>query len=140
MTRRYLLDTSTVSWTMARVPNRGVVQKMSQHGLHCALPAPVWHELVYGCERLSPGQRRSTLEAYLEDVVRKSFVVLDYDGAAAEWHARERARLEAAGKPAPFVDGQIASIARVHDLVLVTANPKDFRGFAGLTIENWVTK
>lgn len=125
---------------MARVPNRGVVQKMSQHGLHCALPAPVWHELVYGCERLSPGQRRSTLEAYLEDVVRKSFAVLDYDGAAAEWHARERARLEAAGKPAPFVDGQIASIARVHDLVLVTENPKDFRGFAGLTIESWVTK
>jgi tRNA(fMet)-specific endonuclease VapC len=70
-------------------------------------------------------------------VVLASFPILDYGRAAAEWHAVERARLEAAGKTPPFVDGQIAAIASVNDLVLVTANKTDFRGFKGLRVQNW---
>ena len=38
----------------------------------------------------------------------------------------------------PFVDGQIAAIACVNDLVLVTANKVDFRGFKGLRVEGWI--
>ena len=53
------------------------------------------------------------------------------------WHAVERARLEAAGKTTPFIDGQIAAIASVNDLVLVTANKADFRGFRGLRVQSW---
>ena len=34
-------------------------------------------------------------------------------------------------------DGQIASIARVNELVVVTANVKDFRRFEGLEVQNW---
>ena len=67
-------------------------------------------------------RRRDAIERYLEDVALASFPILDYDRAAAEWHARERVRLETAGKTPPFIDGQIAAIASVHDLVLVTAN------------------
>ena len=50
---------------------------------------------------------------------------------------RERARLEGLGRPAPYVDGQIAAIALVNDLVLVTANVKDFARFKALEVENW---
>ncbi len=39
--------------------------------------------------------------------------------------------------PAPFVDGQIAAIAYVDDLVLVTGNVQDFKRYAGLSVENW---
>ena len=67
-----------------------------------------------------------------------SFPILDYDRAAAEWHGQERVRLEAAGKTPPFVDGQIAAIAYVNDLTLVTANKLDFRGIKGLRVEGWV--
>ena len=102
-----------------------------------AIAAPVWHELSYGVRRLPKGKRRTVLEAYLRDVVRSSFAVLPYDEAAAEWHGRERARLESIGRAAPFVDGQIAAIAHVHSLIVVTANPQDFRRFDGLRIENW---
>jgi predicted nucleic acid-binding protein len=35
------------------------------------------------------------------------------------------------------VDGQIAAIAAVNDLVLVTRNVRDFSGFAGLDVESW---
>jgi predicted nucleic acid-binding protein len=34
-------------------------------------------------------------------------------------------------------DGQIAAIADVNELTLVTANPRDFRRFEGLKIEDW---
>ena len=88
--------------------------------------------------RLPESRRREAIERYLEDVVLASFPILDYDRATAEWHARERVRLEAAGKTPPFVDGQIAAIACVNDLVLVTANRADFRGFKGLRVESWV--
>jgi tRNA(fMet)-specific endonuclease VapC len=97
----------------------------------------VWHELTYGCRRLPKGKRRTALEAYLRDVVHGSFPILPYDEAAAAWHGEERARLEALGRPAPFVDGQIAAIAHAHGLALATTNDKDFVGCRGLRIENW---
>jgi tRNA(fMet)-specific endonuclease VapC len=64
-------------------------------------------------------------------------VILPYDASAAAWHARERARLTRRGKRPAFVDGQIAAIAAVNDLVLVTRNLRDFSGFSGLEIESW---
>jgi hypothetical protein len=62
--------------------------------------------------------------------VLASFPILDYNRDAAEWHARERARLEVSGKTPPFVDAQIAAIACVNNLVLVTANQPDFPRFS----------
>jgi tRNA(fMet)-specific endonuclease VapC len=49
----------------------------------------------------------------------------------------ERARLDRVGKTAPFVEGQIASIALVHNLALVTKNVRDFVSFIGLRVEDW---
>jgi tRNA(fMet)-specific endonuclease VapC len=63
--------------------------------------------------------------------------ILDYDELAAEWHAAERARLVARGETPPFADGQIAAIAQVNDLTLVTFNDVDFRRFDGLRILVW---
>jgi tRNA(fMet)-specific endonuclease VapC len=137
VTLRYLLDTSTLSATISARPERALVQRLTQRGPQCAIASVVWNELVYGCERLEVGKRRTELEAYLTDVVLTSFPVLPYDEAAATWHGAERARLERAGKPAPYVDGQIAAIARVHDLILVTTNSRDFARFRDLTVEDW---
>jgi tRNA(fMet)-specific endonuclease VapC len=100
----------------------------------------VWNELTYGSERLPPGKRKLEIETYLRDVVLNSFPILPYDQEAATWHALERARQERAGRPAPYVDGQIAAIAHVHDLILVTANVKDFARFEGLAVEDWTTE
>jgi tRNA(fMet)-specific endonuclease VapC len=70
-------------------------------------------------------------------VVLTSFPVLDYNREAADWHALERARLGSIGKTPPFVDGQIAAIAFVNDLILVTSNVRDFEGFRGLQVQSW---
>ena len=134
---RYLLDTSIVSSPISKVPNADILKHLDANGHECAIAAPVWHELTYGCRRLPRGKRRAALETYLQDVVLASFPVLSYDERAAHWHGHERARLEGLGRPATYVDGQIAAIAAVNDLVLVTVNLKDFAMFKGVVVENW---
>lgn len=137
MTLKYLLDTSTVSSAISARPDRNVLNRLTQRGHECAIASVVWDELTYGCARLDPGKRKAELEAYLRDVVLKSFPILPYDQAAASWHGVERARLERAGRSGPYVNGQIAAVARVHDLVLVTANVRDFARFKDLEVEDW---
>lgn len=137
MTLRYLLDTNVLSEPSAAAPNPGVVKHFQRHQLHIATASVVWNELLYGSHRLPASKRRDTLQAYIDEALRPSLTILPYDTAAGEWHAVERARLEKAGTPRPFVDGQIAAIARVNGLILVTANAKDFRFFDGLVVEDW---
>jgi len=134
---RYLLDTNIVSQPVSKKPAGGVLRRLRAVADQCAIAAPVWHELQYGCSLLPAGKWREALQDYLADVVHPSFEILPYDEAAALRHAAERARLESAGATAPFVDGQIAAIALVNDLVLVTSNARDFTRFSGLVVENW---
>jgi tRNA(fMet)-specific endonuclease VapC len=137
VTLAYLLDTGIVSAPISKRPDAAILERLSERGAECAIAAPVWHELTYGCRRLPKGKRRAALEAYLRDVVHGAFPILAYDEAAATWHGEERARLDTIGRPAPFVDGQIAAIAHVHGLVLATTNVHDFVRFNGLKVENW---
>ena len=137
MSLKYLLDTNIVSEPLRPKPSRGILRRLLSHGGETAIPSIVWHELLFGCARLPKSRRREAIERYLEEVVLESFPILDYDRAAADWHATERARLEAAGKMPPFIDGQIAAIASVHELVLVTGNKADFAGFKELRVESW---
>ena len=67
-------------------------------------------------------------------------IILPCDERAAEWHAKERARLSLTGCTPAFVDGQIASIAKVNGLILVTRNAADFKKFSKLELENWHRK
>lgn len=137
MKLKYLLDTNVVSEPALERPSNRMLQKLKEEAPNCAIAAPVWHELMYGVSRLPRGKRRAVLEAYLSEVVQGAFPVLPYDEGAAAWHAGERARLEKLGKTAAFVDGQIAAIAFVNGLQVVTENTKDFRRFKGVGVANW---
>ena len=110
---------------------------LDEHEGDMAIPALAWHELWFGCARLKPSQKRNVIERYIEEVVLANFPVLEYDRQAAEWHAIERARLEAVGRTPPFPDGQIAAIACVRSLVLVTSNMSNFQAFRGLQVQSW---
>jgi len=134
---KYLLDTNVVSEPLRPEPNFGVLRRLRRHEEEIAIPSVVWHELRFGSERLPLSRRREAIEKYLEEVVLATIPILDYDREAAEWHARERARLTARGGTPPFADGQIAAIARTHDLILVTFNDADFRRFQGLRVQTW---
>lgn len=138
MALHYLLDTNVLSEPMRPAPDPGVMDRITEAGSSVATAAPVWHEIQFGWLRLPPGKRRRAIEAII-DAMAAALVVLPYDTGAAAWHARERARLTRLGRPPPFVDGQIAAIAAVNHLVLVTRNVRDFSGFTGLEIESWST-
>lgn len=137
MNRRYLLDTNIVSAPVTKEPDPEILERLELHSDECAIAAPVWHELVFGCQRLPRGRKRLAIEAYLEDVVLHVYPMLPYDQTAADRHGTERARLAGLGTPAPFVDAQIAAIAYVNDLVLVTRSSRDFERYEGLKVESW---
>lgn len=137
MNLKYLLDTNIVSEPLRPAPRHGVVRKLRRHEEEIAIPSVVWHELRFGMERLPPSRRQLAIERYLDEVVLTTMPILDYDRAAAEWHAGERARLAARGETPPFADGQIAAIAHVHELILVSFNDSDFKRFQGVRVLSW---
>jgi tRNA(fMet)-specific endonuclease VapC len=139
MTLRYLLDTNVISEPLKVVPDEHVLLRLKQHQESIAISSVVWHELCYGCARLPTSIRRTTIDRYLQQVVAPTIPILPYDTRAAAWHAHERARLSALGLTPPFADGQIAAVAMVHQLILVTFNTSDYTHFAGLAVEDWRT-
>ena len=134
---KYLLDTNILSEPTKLVPDGSVLRKLARHRKLLATASIVWHELQYGCARLPISKKRSHLAQYLSDVVRTTVPILPYDETAAAWHAQERARLAAKGVVTSHADGQIAAIAAVNELILVTRNTKHFEGFADIRLENW---
>jgi tRNA(fMet)-specific endonuclease VapC len=134
---KYLLDTNVISEAIKTTPNKSVLKKLARHQADIVTAAPVWHELQYGCRRLPDSRKRKLIESFLNDVLRPNIAILPYDDRAADWHAKERARLAAIGQTPAFVDGQIAAISSVNGLILVTRNTSDFKGFSRLKIANW---
>ena len=139
MSLRFLLDTNVVSEPLRPLANSSIVRRLQQHQSVIAIAAVVWHELWFGCFRLPASAKRKGIEAYLNEVVAATMPILPYDGRAAEWHASERARLMAVGKTPAIGDGQIAAIAKVNGLTLVTLNASDFRDFANLSVTTWAS-
>lgn len=139
MSLRYLLDTSTVSRSEGRFPDSAVVSRLRAATDEAAIASVVWYELRYGMELLPPSRRKAELREFIREVVEQSYVILPYDAPAAAWNAAEAARLDRLGLRRPFRDSQIASVAAVNGLTLVTANTRDFQHFRELSVEDWST-
>ncbi|MCB2261873.1 MAG: type II toxin-antitoxin system VapC family toxin [Candidatus Thiosymbion ectosymbiont of Robbea hypermnestra] len=138
MTLRYLLDTNILSEAIKPHPSSSVLEHTNRHNSEVSTASVVVHELLFGCLRLPlEAKRRVDLQDYLDQVILAGLPIFSYDTAAALWHSQERARLTAQGKTPSFTDGQIAAIAKVNNLTLVTRNVDDFDRFEGLIVENW---
>jgi len=134
---KYLIDTNVLSEAVKTVPDTLVMEMFEKCQHDIVTAAPVWHELQFGCQRLPESRKRDIIASFLHDIVKHTMPILPYDDRAAEWHAEERARLSLKGLTPSFVDGQIAAISVVNDLILVTRNIGDFKQFLKLKIENW---
>ncbi|AHJ27492.1 type II toxin-antitoxin system VapC family toxin [Nodularia spumigena CS-584] len=137
MSPRFLLDTNVFSEPLRPIPNSNVMEMLRQHENEIATATVVYHEILFGSYRLPDSKKRRTIEKYLQEVIQPNIPILPYDNNAAKWHALERARLVAIGKTPSFPDGQIAAIAHVNDLILVTNNVSDYADFSQLQIDNW---
>ena len=137
MTLRYLLDTKALAEPVKPQLNAKFMERLTAHRDECAIASVTWHEALYGVARLPEGARRQGLHRYMHEVVAPTLPILPYDEPAAARHAAVRAQRERLGRPLAFADGQIAAIAHVHGLVVVTANAADFDGLEGVVAENW---
>ncbi len=138
---KYLLDTNLWSELVRPKPNSGVLARYREDWRYCQTAAVVEHEIRYGIARHpSPTRRLQLTQAYDQFFGSAGVTVLPYDAEAARWHAHERTRLEAAGQPRAFADGQIAAIAATHGLILVSRNITDFAGYSGLYLETWFSE
>jgi tRNA(fMet)-specific endonuclease VapC len=134
--RTYLLDTNVVSEPAKPRPDAAVVALIAEHEAACTISAVTWHELRYGVGRLQHGRRRYALAAYV-NLLPSRFPVLAYDARAADWHATLRVRDAAAGTVRQFADGQIAAIAVINSLTLITRNVADFSGIDDIALDSW---
>jgi len=132
----YLLDTNTISEPLKAEPNQQVMENLARYHSQIAIAAVVFYELVRGVELLPNSKKRLQTTDYIDSVVVK-FPILPYTQDAAKWHGETAARLQLQGKTPPFVDTQIAAVAKTNNLILVTRNVDDFENFTDLKIENW---
>lgn len=137
MSWQFLLDTNIISEPLRPIPNPNIMEMLRQHESEVVTTSIVYHELLFGCYRLPKSKKRQTIERYIKEVIEPNIPLISYDAKAAKWHATERARLMKIGQTPSFADSQIAAIAKVNDLILVTNNVSDFANFSELQIENW---
>ena len=134
---RYLLDTNVLSEPVVARPNPFVLDRIKASGTSLAISSVTWQEILYGMCLLPAGKRRDQIEDYLFRRIRPALPIIGFEEHAARWQAEQRASLRQAGKSPSYPDSQIAAIAAVNELVLVTRNVDDFADFQGLLIENW---
>jgi hypothetical protein len=78
-----------------------VLVRLDVDGPACAIGAPVWHELTFGCRRLPRGPKQAALEDYLKNVVQRSFLILPNDEVAAGGMATNARGLRRSASPCP---------------------------------------
>ena len=60
---RFLLDTNILSEPLRSRPNPHVVEMLRRHENQIATATIVWHELLFGCNRLPDSKKRQTVDA-----------------------------------------------------------------------------
>jgi tRNA(fMet)-specific endonuclease VapC len=129
----FLLDTNVcIAYLNGRSSN--VVQCLRDVSpSEIAVCSVVKAELFYGAMRSrNPARTLAQQRVFLDQ-----FISLPFDDRSAEFYASIRATLATRGTPIGPNDLLIAAIARAHNLILVTANVREFGRVEGLRIENW---
>ena len=130
---KYSLDTNTcIRYINGRAPllRQKIPTIPAQDIIVCSI---VRAELAYGVGKSqTPEASAAKQQRFL-----KPFASLPFDDAAAQEFGRIRATLEKLGKPIGAYDMQIAAIAVVHNLILVTHNTREFNRITWLQIEDW---
>lgn len=134
---RYLLDTNILSEQVRPQPDANVLKRLELDGIFSCTSATVWHELWHGIHLLADGKRKQELADYMHMLAEDGLEILPFCRHAAEWLAEERVRLKKLGLTSAKYDSEIAAVATVHNLTIVTRNVDDFAMFAGVRVENW---
>jgi toxin FitB len=137
---RWLLDTNVVSEPGRSRPNRAVLDWLSRQPEDLVTISIVTlAELREGAARNADNVRRSELDSWVDGTVmswlgeRMLSVTLEI---LVDWLDVGR-RLSARGMTRNSADLLIASTARIHGLILVSRNVRDFAGTGVVVYDPW---
>lgn len=133
MKPRYMLDTNICIYLMKHQPPQVRARFAECFVGDVVISAITLAELEFGvaCSGDARGRYQAALDSFLDDIL-----VAPFEARAARAYGLVRAANRERKKGA--LDKLIASHALSLGVTLVTNNEADFRGFAGLVIENWI--
>jgi toxin FitB len=130
----FLVDANVLSEATKPQPASSVVDWLRKHDRRLVVNPIVLGELEYGILLLPVGRRRTQLQKWFFDGVKRLHV-LDLDIDTARVWAGLLAELKRKGRAMPLKDSLIAATARQYRLTVATRNVDDYR-HAGVTLVN----
>lgn len=130
---RYLLDTCVVS-DFVKGDHSTMIRFRQTPPTEIALSSITVMELRYGLA-INP-QRAEKVEPAIAAILA-SVTIVPFGIAEAGRSAEIRAVLKSQGQPIGAYDVLIAATAIEHQLIMVTANQREFERVPGLVVENW---
>lgn len=103
-------------------------------GVTFAITTTVLGELYYGA--YASQRREDNLAALVSFVAHLG--LYQFDSAAADEFGKIKSQQRAKGKQIPTADAQIAAVARLHGLTVLT-NDAHFQSIDGLNSDDWLT-
>ena len=134
-----MIDTNVLSELMRPAPAPQVMDWFAAQApsqLHTSVIT--YAEILAGIALLPAGKRSEAMAQAARQIFEEDFAgrCLDFGGLAVGRYAMVRAQRQLARRPIDTADAQIAAIALVANLELVTRNTKDFVGIEGLKLNN----
>lgn len=131
---KHLVDANVLSEPTRPDPHPAVVAWLRRHERSIAVDPVILGEISFSILLLPRGRRRSRLERWFDEGVRRIHCLPWEAETGLRWAAL-LARLRASGRAMPVKDSLIAATALVHRLAVVTRNVSDFEQ-AGCDVVN----
>jgi toxin FitB len=131
---KYLVDANALSEPTRPDPHPAVLAWLRRHERLIAVDPVILGEIRFGILLLPRGKRRTRLERWFDDGVRRLHCLPWEAETGLRW-AELLARLRATGRAMPVKDSLIAATALAHRLAVVTRNVSDFAK-AGCAVVN----
>lgn len=129
---RHLVDANVLSEATRPDPDARVVDWLRRNEPAIAVDPIILGEVRFGILLLPRGRRRSRLERWFDEGVRRLHCVPWEAETGLRW-AELLASIRASGRTMPIKDSLIAATALAHDLAIATLNRRDFEP-AGVTV------
>lgn len=128
----YLVGANVLSEATKPDPDERVVEWLRSNERAIAVDPIILGELRFGILLLARGRRRSRLETWLEEGVRRLQRIPWEASTGLRW-AELLAALRASGRAMPIKDSLIATTALSHDLAIATLDRRAFDA-TGVTV------
>jgi hypothetical protein len=121
----FLVDANVLSEPTRAAPNSRVMEWLRYNEREIAVDPVILGEVRFGILLLSGGRKRSRLERWFDEGVRR-LLCIPWEGQTGLRWAELLANLRSTGQAMPIKDSLIAATALTHGLTVVTRNRSDF--------------